>query len=172
KTRINFFKQLSAYKPVDSGGKVLNNLGYCVSKLDKKTDFLSQYKFSIAFENESYPGYTTEKIIFPLLAYSIPIYWGNPLIDKDFNSKAFINCHDYDNFDEVIEHIKEVDNDDILYKRYLSEPIFVDNIISQSADEQAIFNRFEQIFTQPVCYKDPVKKSIFTTLTQSLKDRF
>ena len=38
---------------------------------------------TIAFENSSFPGYTTEKIFEPMLEGSIPIYWGNPRVDED-----------------------------------------------------------------------------------------
>ena len=41
----------------------------------------------------------------------------------DFNEKAFINCHNYENFDEVIEVIKRIDQDEKLYEKYLREPI-------------------------------------------------
>jgi hypothetical protein len=71
KKRNAFFHKLSEYKPVDSGGKHLNNLGY---QIKNKLDFMQQYKFTIAFENYSYPGYTTEKIYDPMLVNSIPIY--------------------------------------------------------------------------------------------------
>lgn len=84
--------------------------------------FQQQYKFSIAFENTSSKGYTTEKLIEAKAAGTIPIYWGNPEIAKEFNTKSFINCHEYENFDEVIEVIKKIDNDDELYLKYLNEP--------------------------------------------------
>lgn len=58
KDRIVFFNKLSHYKRVDSGVRSENNLGYFI---DDKIKFLSEYKFSIAFENSLYPGYTTEK---------------------------------------------------------------------------------------------------------------
>ena len=48
--RIDFFHKLSKYKKVDSGGRVLNNLGYSVQ--DKLT-FIKDYKFTRAFENSS-----------------------------------------------------------------------------------------------------------------------
>ena len=41
------------------------------------------YKFSIAFENAWYPGYTSEKIVTSMLAGTIPIYWGNPDISRE-----------------------------------------------------------------------------------------
>ena len=142
--RIDFFQKLNQYKKVDSGGKVLNNLGYFVNN---KHEFLQHYKFTIAFENTSYPGYTTEKILHPLIANSIPIYWGNPLIAKDFNPKAFVNCHEYENFEQVIDKVIEIDNDDDLYHAYLKEPVFPDNIKNQYVNECNIFRRFESIFS-------------------------
>jgi hypothetical protein len=49
-----------------------------------------------------------------LITDTIPIYWGNPLASLDFNPKAFINCHDYKSFDEVIELVKEIDSNETL----------------------------------------------------------
>ena len=74
KPRINFFKALTALKKVDSGGGYLNNIG---SPVVDKQDFIKDYKFVISFENESYPGYLTEKLFDILLVKSIPIYWGD-----------------------------------------------------------------------------------------------
>lgn len=62
---------------------------------------MRRYKFTISFENSSYPGYVTEKII-----------------------DAFINCHDFPNFDSVVRHVIEVDGDDGQYRRYASVPPF------------------------------------------------
>src|SRR5207249_8371440 len=49
----------------------------------RKRAFISQYKFTIAFENSSYPGYHTEKILDPMMVDSLPIYWGNPCIRSE-----------------------------------------------------------------------------------------
>jgi hypothetical protein len=141
--RIDFFNQLQKYKAIDSGGKSMNNIGYFI---DDKISFLNQYKFTIAFENSSHPGYTTEKILHAFAANSIPIYWGNPLVAKDFNPKAFINCHDFENFEAVIKRIIEIDNNDELYSAYLLETPFVNNVANKYVDEDNIFNRFDTIF--------------------------
>lgn len=83
---------------------------------------MKKYKFTIAFENSSSNGYTTEKLYQPLQSFSVPIYWGNPLVVRDFNPKAFINCNDFDNdFDAVIERVKELDNDPDKYLAMLRE---------------------------------------------------
>lgn len=119
KKREEFYNLLSQYKKIDSGGRYLNNIG---GSVEDKFSFQQQYKFSIAFENSSDIGYTTEKLIEAKAAGTIPIYWGNPEIAKEFNPMSFINCHDYNNFEEVIEEIKKIDNDDELYFKYLKEP--------------------------------------------------
>lgn len=120
KEREEFFDLLSKYKIVDSGGKYRNNIG---GPVKDKYEFQKDYKFSIAFENSSTSGYTTEKILQAFSAGTIPIYWGNPNVGNDFNEEAFINCHNYNSFEEVIELIKKIDNDDELFKKYLREPI-------------------------------------------------
>ncbi len=126
--RQKFCQELMKYKHVDCPGRVLNNMS--ADDLEprdgdwysSKQKFLNQYKFTIAFENSRSDGYTTEKILHPLMANSIPIYYGNPLVVRDFNPRAFINCNDYDNdFDRIIERIRELDNDDEKYLAMLRE---------------------------------------------------
>ena len=120
--REEFFHKLSEYKTVDSGGRFLNNIG---GPVEDKDEFQKQYKFSIAFENSSTSGYTTEKLFEALKNGTIPIYWGNPNADKDFNPRSFINVHDYGSLDEVIEKVKQIDNDDSLFTEYLKQPMSI-----------------------------------------------
>ena len=128
--RQEFFKKLSEYKHIDAPGKVCHNMDaeelserYANDWTSSKIKFLEKYKFTIAFENTRSNGYVTEKFFHPLKANSIPIYLGAPDIAKDFNSKAFINCCDYKDLDEVIEQIKYLDNNDEAYLKMLKEPV-------------------------------------------------
>jgi hypothetical protein len=145
KERIRFFKMLSRYKRVDAGGGVLNNIGYSVPPQDT-VGFLSQYKFTIAFENSSYPGYTTEKLVRALRAQTIPIYWGNPAVHRDFNTRAFINCHEYPDFGAVVRRVIEVDNDDDLFREYVSEPPFAGSWRDPDREIAKALDRFATIF--------------------------
>src|SRR5438309_10477229 len=77
-----------------------------------KIEFLKRYKFNIAFENASLPGYTTEKIVEPMAARCLPIYWGNPLIHREFNPKSFLNYVDFRDEAALIERIIELDQND------------------------------------------------------------
>lgn len=140
--RISFFKKLSKYKQVDSGGSYLNNIGYAVVD---KGEFLKPYKFNIAFENTAFPGYTTEKVMQPMVAGSIPIYWGNPMIDKDFNTKSFVNWNDYGSDEAVIDKIIELDQDEVKYRTMLSEPWLTDNKFNRFNDINIIKENFKSI---------------------------
>ena len=142
KERIIFFKKLSKYKHVDSGGKVLNNIGF---RVKDRFEFNRQYKFTIAFENSSYPGYTTEKLIQPVKSGSIPIYWGNPLVHLEFNPRSFINVMNFKNFDHAIEYIKEVDSNPSLYKKILQEPFFYGNTPNIYYEQQRLLDFFDMI---------------------------
>ena len=128
KERNEFFKLLNNYKKVDSGGKLFNNIDKSIEGEQGKIDFLSTRKFNICFEPYSHPGYVTEKILHAFYAGTVPIYWGSDTIASDFNPEAFINVHDFRSFDDAIEHIKEVDNDEELYHSYVTAPKFINNL--------------------------------------------
>jgi len=116
--RNQLFYLLNKYKKVDSGGRAYNNLGYLVGD---KLEFLNKYKFTICFENSEFPGYTTEKIVHPKLVNSVPIYWGNPEVSKEWNAKSFINAYNFNNMNDLIDYIIEVDKNDDLYYKILSD---------------------------------------------------
>ncbi len=116
--REQFFKILCNYKKVNSGGKYLNNIGKQLGKhndMSEKLEFEKKHKFSIAFENGSYEGYTTEKLISAFAAKTVPIYWGDPKVEKIFNPKSMILAKDFSSLENLAKYIEKVDNDDFLY---------------------------------------------------------
>jgi hypothetical protein len=153
KTRVRneFFHKLCKYKKVDSAGGALNNVGYRVPPGPAaKLDWLRPYKFNIAFENTSIPEYTTEKIVEAMEARAMPIYWGNPLVGREFNSKSFLNYFDFPNEEALIEKIIELDQDDDKYLEYLRQPYFHDNKPNEFFSRERLLNQFEKIFTTPI----------------------
>jgi len=112
--RRRFFEALSKYKRVDSGGRWLNNIGGPVAN---KHDFISGYKFNICFENSSSPGYTTEKLPQALAAQTLPIYYGNPTVETDFNPASFIRLRDETDIDSAVQEVIRLDQDDDAYMR-------------------------------------------------------
>ncbi|WP_112058306.1 glycosyltransferase family 10 domain-containing protein [Helicobacter fennelliae] len=140
--RNTAFKKLCAYKKVDSGGRYLNNIGGRIGDRFKdfeksKYEWLLGYKFNLCFENSSYPGYVTEKILQAYEAGCIPIYWGDSTLcdvryakyRPTFNPKAFVNAHDFANLDELVQEVRRIDNDNEAYLAMLKEPIFLDSTI-------------------------------------------
>lgn len=94
-------------------------------------EFVKQYKFTVAFENHKVEGYTIEKLWDAFKEGSIPIYWGNPLIDREVSSEAFINCNAYDNdWNAVIEKVKEIGSDDAYYMDMLQKSPLKDTYYS------------------------------------------
>lgn len=154
--RNEFFRLLSAYKPVDSGGRYLNTIGGPVSD---KIEFMKPYKFVISFENESFPGYVTEKVYEPKLVDALPIYWGDPSISHDFNTASFINCHDYSNLQEVVERVKELDQNDALYLDTLRTPFFTNDQPNEFVDKERLLHFLSKIIDQRHHLK-PLAKSI------------
>jgi alpha(1,3/1,4) fucosyltransferase len=149
--RVEFFQKLSKYKKVDSGGRKFNNIGGPIPPGSKaKIDFLRPYKFNIAFENRSLLGYTTEKIFEPMIARCLPIYWGNPEINAEFNPRSFLNRADFASDEALIEKIIELDNDDEKYLEYLRQPYFHNDTPNLYFSRDRILDFFEKIFSQKI----------------------
>ena len=145
--RAHIFDLLNAYKTVSSGGKWQNNVGGPVAN---KLEFQTKHKFAIAFENNSHPGYLTEKFAEAAQAGAIPIYWGDPGIGSYFNSKAFINCHDYPTLNEAVSRVIEIDQDEALYRQMLAEPWFPNNTEPKILSEDSIKSFLKNIFDPPL----------------------
>ena len=122
--RNKFFDKLSQYKVVDSGGSFRNNVG---GPVGDKLEFLSHYKFSICFENSKTQGYISEKLVDAFEAGTIPIYFGDDTILELLNNKSYIHVKSEDEFDEKIELIKQIDNNDTLYQEMIREKIVIDD---------------------------------------------
>jgi len=124
--RDRLFYEISKYRKVDSLGRHLNNVGKkgtgYVGHASEGIDIKANYKFSIACENASYDGYTSEKVFTSLLAHTVPIYWGNKLIAEDVNPKAIISVRDYDSIDALIEYVRFVDTHDDVWSEMVSQP--------------------------------------------------
>lgn len=120
--REELFNKVSEYKQVNSGGRYKNNVG---GPVPDKLEFEKKHKFALAVENVSHDGYTTEKLIQSFAAGCIPIYYGDPGILNEFNEEAFINVRSYETIDQVIDKIKEIDQNDELYTKMLRTPALV-----------------------------------------------
>ena len=142
--RDELFHRLGSIKRGDSSGAHLNNMnerlgGNTLGWSDDwdeatalKIKFQRNYRFTIAAENSSSPGYTTEKIIHALLSNTIPVYWGDPELGRVFNTRRVVNCHDYETIDAVVDRVREIDENPSLARAILSEPVFPSGIFPES----------------------------------------
>ena len=131
--RNNAFHWLSQYKKVDSAGRLFNNVGDEIfaglggggGEL-KKHDFLKKYKFSLAYENSSSQGYTTEKLLHAKAAGCIPIYWGDPKVERDFQISGFIDARNITSPEELIAAVKKIDENPSEYLTKFAIPALDD----------------------------------------------
>lgn len=126
--------KLMKYKPIECPGKVLHN---CDPELlsdrmasdwvESKRKYCSGFKFSIAYENCNMPGYITEKLIDCYLSNTVPIYCGSLGEVAPYPKESMICVDDFASFDELIERIKEIDQDDDAYMAILNANPFRNN---------------------------------------------
>lgn len=144
--RNQMFNKLNEYKKVLSGGPLFNNIGYILPRdVKSKIDFFRQCRFSLCFENSSWPGYCTEKIMHGFLAKTVPIYWGSTTIKMDFQEGSYISRHDYISDNNFIDAIIKLDQDKKAWE-------LVANCNPLSYNHNSIWdlNRFNQWFLENV----------------------
>lgn len=149
--RDEFYRALSAARRVDSlGPHLFNSAGLIGSGQignweSDKIQLQSNYKFSIAIENATYPGYTTEKLLTSIVAGSIPIYWGNPEVSEDFNEARFVNLHRFKDMREAINHILSIVENHRLLEDIVRQPLFTgtqaNSIEKNKTDVRALIMR-------------------------------
>lgn len=140
--RIRFYDLLSKYKRVDAGGSVRNNIGQRVA--DKLT-FIEPYKFTIAFENSSYPGYVSEKIVEPMIVNSLPIYWGSPKIDDDFDPRSLVVATGR-RLEDVVDEVIALDRSDDSYVEKMKRPWFHENVQNRYCQPDHVADFLAKVF--------------------------
>ena len=128
KERNDAFEWLSSYKKVDSAGQYKNNMGDVLPKGSggfeiAKFKLLKDYKFALTYENTLQEGYTTEKFLHAKAAGCIPIYWGDPLVQEDFDINGCIDARGITTRDELIRVVRNVDMNDHIYRKKYMTPL-------------------------------------------------
>ena len=143
KIEINYFKdsfmkELSKYKHVDT-----KFIDYNISNnILEEIKFFSSFKFVLIFEKVSADGYATSQILLALLAGTIPIYYGDYLIDEYINPNTFILIRGHVDMNDKIKYIKAIDQNDRFYKQMLKEQVLLDDNLAKKikADEINFWN--------------------------------
>ena len=130
--RMDFIPKLLKRTEVHCAGDLYNNCPKVIGRGDQihKVKFLLDYKFNVCFENESYPGYVTEKLVHSMFANCVPVYWGSDRVCDDFNIDSFI-CANHMSDEQLIETMIRYDENDDLYDELMSKPWFKNNQVPE-----------------------------------------
>jgi hypothetical protein len=79
-----------------------NPLGY-----DRKLLVMNEFRFAICFENCSFPGYVTEKILDCFLAGVIPVYYGAPDIEEFVPKETYIDYRKFSGMQSLDTYLNE-----------------------------------------------------------------
>jgi hypothetical protein len=105
--------------------------GACASKYE----VLSQYRFSLCFENMTMTGYVTEKIFDCLYAGCVPLYLGAKNIEELIPSDVYVDCRQFSSWEALNAYVVAMPDSQVEAKRqagraFLESPIYLKYINS------------------------------------------
>jgi hypothetical protein len=113
-------EEFAKYKQIDIYGgnwpwNMENYKGFLKHKFKYKIQ--NKYKFNFIIENAVVDNYISEKILDSFVSLSVPVYFGSPMIDKYIPKECFINIKDFQNNDELLNYLENMDDD--IYNKYI-----------------------------------------------------
>jgi hypothetical protein len=146
--RNNFIEELQQRGfSVDFGGSYKNNIGGSISGnwyTSEIQDVQSNYKLILALENSKQDYYITEKIINPLRAGTIPVYYGSENIDKFINKERIVIINE-NNIEQTFSEIGRLLTDKDYWLKKANSEIF---LTSLEIILQKIINRMKQTLSE------------------------
>lgn len=120
--RFEFLSELMRYIPIDSYGAWKNN---CTIGVDRgyttKLEIMSKYKFTVAFENALQEDYVTEKFFDPLIAGSVPLYYGAPNIELfSPGENSYLNVRSFESPKVLADIIMDYCKDERKYSELIA----------------------------------------------------
>ena len=149
--RNQIFKELSRHRHVHSAGRLFTNdsmdgANGQGARSGTAVSYLRRFQFTIAAENTAFPGYTTEKLMQAFVAGSIPIYWGDPLVDYDFDPRSFVNFDDYGTVSGLVQAVLELADDPVAMDRMRAIAPMTEQSWNRSGSRQLLTHFFERVF--------------------------
>eukprot|EP01106_Pelomyxa_sp_JSP_P012332 TRINITY_DN3400_c0_g1_i1.p1 TRINITY_DN3400_c0_g1~~TRINITY_DN3400_c0_g1_i1.p1 ORF type:complete len:184 (-),score=38.36 TRINITY_DN3400_c0_g1_i1:73-624(-) len=112
---------------VDSYGTCLKTASWDLKTYGRRgngtafREFLSKYKFYLAFENSMCEDYVTEKYWRALQLGVVPIVLGAPnILDFEPTPHSILKVSDFASPKALADYVKMLDSNDTLYNQYLS----------------------------------------------------
>lgn len=152
--RMNFLENLK-----QKIGNSIDLYGRGIRPIDIKMEALKEYRFAICIENSNIPHYWTEKFADPILAYTVPIYFGCTNITDYFSPNSFIAI-DINNKEEAIKKIQEILKDpEAIYQKHL--PYILD-AREKIIGKYNFFNEIIRLFGDLMRTERPTVETIIT----------
>jgi len=167
--RNAFFEALNAREHVDALGEAYRNASHPLLSIrgnDKwqtsKRVVLSDYRFTVAFENEEAVGYTTEKMIDAWLADSVPIYWGNPTADTEFPEGSYLSLYEAGTMRRLVDQVLEAHHNPERYAQLRAANPFrtgaLAKPVEQFREELRVFGR--RVHDDAVAHRGRPRKTV------------
>jgi hypothetical protein len=167
--RNAFFEALNAREHVDALGEAYRNASHPLLSIrdnDKwqtsKRVVLSDYRFTVAFENEEAVGYTTEKMIDAWLADSVPIYWGNPTADTEFPEGSYLSLYEAGTMRRLVDQVLEAHHNPERYAQLRAVNPFrtgaLAKPVEQFREELRVFGR--RVHDDAVAHRGRPRKTV------------
>ncbi|KAF2077231.1 hypothetical protein CYY_001485 [Polysphondylium violaceum] len=126
KQRTEYVEELMKYIPIDSYGLCLRNVpekalsrNTELNRFIDKVELFRQYKFILAFENNNYTDYVTEKLSHAFLGQSLPVYMGAPNVDEWLpGHKSIIKTDDFSSPKDLANHLLKLATNQPEYESY------------------------------------------------------
>eukprot|EP01102_Stenamoeba_stenopodia_P000252 TRINITY_DN1021_c0_g1_i3.p1 TRINITY_DN1021_c0_g1~~TRINITY_DN1021_c0_g1_i3.p1 ORF type:complete len:259 (-),score=56.23 TRINITY_DN1021_c0_g1_i3:45-821(-) len=131
KRRDDRVRELMQYMPVDSYGACLHNKDFPEDLKGRegvgshgwsvKEELLRRYKFVLAYENNEYEDYVSEKFYQPLVHGCVPVYLGAPNIDDYILfPNSVVRANGFKSTEELARYLKFMDQNDHLYSEFFA----------------------------------------------------
>lgn len=81
---------------------IVECFGRGIREVERKSEALAPFAFSVAMENTQADYYYTEKLIDCFVAGVVPIYWGCPGIGQIFDPRGMLLFQTYDDLEQIL----------------------------------------------------------------------
>lgn len=131
--RMRAIRALERLGPVDTYGPAFGR------PIKDKAAVLRHYRFCIAFENDLFPGYVTEKPVDAWLAGAVPLWWGSDPAGY-LNPASLVDLASLGSLAALVDYVEELDRDHDAWAAKAAQPLLL-----KAFDHQHVVNRIKAL---------------------------
>ena len=131
--RMRAIRVLEQLGTVDTYGRAFGR------PISDKAAILRDYRFCIAFENDLYPGYVTEKAVDAWIAGAVPLWWGSDPAGY-LNQSCLVNVASLGSLSALADCLRELERDQSAWAAKAAEPLLL-----RVFDHQRVVNSIREV---------------------------